>query len=255
VIRDEAEFRRVLADAFDLASRGQAIVTIGVQPTEPATAYGYIRVGEPLPPPRGGRPYRTVFHRAERFVEKPALAQAREYVESGQYRWNAGMFIWAFATIIEGLQRHQPEFYEACQRWFQAASKQSKLARVLARDYPELRKVSIDYALMEHAQNVVVADGDFGWDDVGSWDAMARHLKPDAAGNVAIGELVHVDAARNIVVDARSSGQTPVALVAQRDTVVVLTDDAILVVPKTETQRIKDLVRRLAAHRKLRALT
>src|SRR5213593_2966707 len=180
VIPEEKKFQQVLLDGFDLASRGQAIVTIGIQPTEPATGYGYIQVGEPLPPPQGVKPYKTTFYRAQRFVEKPHFDRAVEYVNSGQYRWNAGMFIWSFVTITEGLQKHQPEMYAACQRWFKVANHPSKLARVLAKEYPEIKKISIDYALMEHAQNVVVADGDFDWDDLGSWNALARHIKPDA---------------------------------------------------------------------------
>ena len=255
VIPGEKRFQRVLNDCFDLAVRGQAIVTIGIQPTEPATAYGYIRVGDALPSPRGRKPYRTVFHRAEKFVEKPGLAQAVEYVNSGRFRWNAGMFIWAFVTITEGLQQHQPEMYEACQRWFKAADVPGRLARVLARDYPGLRKTSIDYALMEHARNVVVADGDFGWDDLGSWNALARHLKADAEGNVALGDLIQVDAARNIVVDARSRQRTPIALVGQRDAIVVLTDDSVLVTHKSQSHQLKDLVRKLADHKKYRVLT
>src|SRR5437667_7288050 len=151
VIPENNKFQRVLGDCFDLAARGQAIVTIGINPSEPATVYGYIRVGEALPPPQGAKPYPTTFYRAERFVEKPQFDQALEYVSSGRYRWNAGMFIWGFVTITEALQQHQPEMYEACQRWFKVANKPAKLARVLAREYPAVKKISIDYALMEHA--------------------------------------------------------------------------------------------------------
>src|SRR5262245_47380459 len=117
IIPEEKKFQTVLNDAFDLASRGQAIVTIGIKPTEPATGYGYIQVGEPLPPPHGVKAYKTVFHRAEQFIEKPSYEMALNYLQSGQYRWNAGMFIWSFVTVTEGLQKHQPEMYEACQRW------------------------------------------------------------------------------------------------------------------------------------------
>src|SRR5579859_4416050 len=159
VIPEEKKFQQVLADAFDLASRGQAIVTIGIKPTEPATGYGYIRVGEPLPPPQGVKGYKTPFYRAEQFVEKPDFNKALEYLNSGQYRWNAGMFIWSFVTITEGLQKHQPEMYAACQRWFKVAASPPKLTKILAKEYHELKKISIDYALMEHAQNVIVADG------------------------------------------------------------------------------------------------
>ena len=167
VIPEEKKFQQVLGDCFDLASRGQAIVTIGIKPTEPATGYGYIHVGEPLPPPQGLKPYKTVFFRAGRFVEKPNLEKALEYVNSGDYRWNAGMFIWSFVTVTEGLQKHQPEMYDACQRWFAAVKHPAKLKKVLAKEYPSIKKVSIDYALMEQAQNVVAAEGAFEWDDLG----------------------------------------------------------------------------------------
>src|SRR3989454_643168 len=179
VIPEEKKFQQVLRDAFDLASRGQAIITIGIKPTEPATGYGYIRVGEPLPPPPGVKAYKTVFHRVEQFVEKPYFEKALEYVNSGQYRWNAGMFIWSFVTITEGLQKHQPEMYEACQRWFKVAGTPAKLNKVVAKEYPEVKKISIDYALMEQAQNVIVADGAFEWDDLGSWTALSR-LMPNS---------------------------------------------------------------------------
>src|SRR5881394_949367 len=145
VIPEEKKFQQVLSDAFDLASRGQAIVTIGIKPTEPATGYGYIHVGEPLPPPSGVEPYKTTFFKAERFVEKPNLERAVEYVSSGQYRWNAGMFVWSFVTITQGLEKHQPEMAAACQRWFKVAGT-PKLGKVLAKEYPGIKRVSIDYA-------------------------------------------------------------------------------------------------------------
>lgn len=246
IITEPKKFQQVLADAFDLASRGQAIVTIGIPPTEPATGFGYIQVGEPLPPPHGVKKYKTVFHRAEQFVEKPNFDRALEYLNSGRHRWNAGMFIWSFVTITEGLQKHQPEMYAACQRWFSAAGSPAQLAKLLARDYPELKPLSIDYALLEHAQNVVVADGNFAWDDLGSWTAWARHLKADAAGNCALADFVHVDGARNVIFDARTKHRTPIAVVGLRDAICVQTDDAVLLAHKSQAQKVKDLVRKLA---------
>lgn len=256
VIPDTKNFQQTLLDGFDLASRGQAIVTIGIKPTEPATGYGYIRVGEALPPPQGCKPYKTVFHRAEQFKEKPNYETALDYLQSGHYRWNAGMFIWSFVTITQGLQSHQPEMFAACQRWFAAASSPAKLAKVLAREYPEIRKISIDYALMEKAQNVVVADGTFDWDDLGSWNALSRHLKPDAEGNCAQAEFLHIDAARNLIFDARSKSlRTPICVVGLRDSIVVQTDDATLVAHKSQSQKIKELVRRLGEDPKYARLT
>ncbi len=253
VIPDVKQFQQTLADSFDLASRGQVIVTIGIKPTEPATGYGYIQVGNALPPPQGVKAYKTAFFKAEKFVEKPNYETALGYVNSGQYRWNAGMFIWSFVTITQGLEKHQPEMAAACQRWFKVAGT-PKLDKVLAREYPEIKKVSIDYALMEHAQNVVVADGVFAWDDLGSWTALARHLKPDAAGNCARADFVEVDAARNIIFDARTKNRTPIAVVGLRDSILVQTDDAVLLAHKSQAQKIKELVKKLAEskeHRKL----
>ncbi len=255
VVPDEKKFQQVLNDSFDLAARGQAIITIGIKPTEPATGYGYIRVGETLPPPPGVKAYKTLFHRAEQFVEKPHFDRALEYLNTGQYRWNAGMFIWSFVTVTEGLQKHQPEMYAACQRWFKVANQPAKLAKVLAREYPEIKRVSIDYALMEHAQNVIVADGAFDWDDLGAWNALARHLKPDPEGNCAVADFIHVDAARNLIYDARTKDRrTPIAVVGLRDSILVQTDDAVLLAHKSQAQKVKELVKKLAEDAKLRRL-
>lgn len=254
IIPEEKKFQQILSDSFDLASRGQVIVTIGIKPTEPATGYGYIHVGEALPPPHAVKSYKTTFFKAERFVEKPFYEKAREYVDSGQYRWNAGMFIWSFVTITQGLEKHQPEMAAACQRWFKVANQPARLDRALAKDYPDLKRISIDYALMEHAQNVVVADGSFEWDDVGSWTALGRHLKQDSAGNAAVADFIHVDAARNIVYDARIKNRTPIAIVGLRDSIVVQTDDATLVAHKSQAQKVKELVQKLAEDKKLKKL-
>ncbi len=253
VIPEEKKFQQVLADSFDLAGRGQIIVTIGIKPTEPATGFGYIRLGNTLPPPQGVKPFKTTFFKAEQFVEKPNFDRALEYVNSGQYRWNAGMFLWSFVTITQGLEKHQPELAAACQRWFKVAGT-PKLGPLLAKEYPGLKKISIDYALMEHAQNVVVADGAFAWDDLGSWNALARHLKPDAEGNCAVGDFVHVDGARNIIFDARTKNRTPIAVVGLRDAILVQTDDAVLLAHKSQAQKVRELVRKLSESKEYKGL-
>jgi mannose-1-phosphate guanylyltransferase len=254
VIPDEKKFQQILGDAFDLAARGQAIVTIGIKPTEPATGYGYIRVGNELPAPDGAKKYKTTFFKAEQFVEKPNFERALGYLNSGQYRWNAGMFVWSFVTVTNGLEKHQPEMFAACQRWFKVANKPAKLAKVLAKEYPVIKKISIDYALMEHAQNVIVADGTFEWDDLGAWPALARHLKADAEGNCAVADFIHVDAARNIIYDARTKNKTPITVVGLRDSILVQTDDAVLLAHKSQAQKVKELVRKLGDDSKLKKL-
>ncbi len=254
VIPEEKKFLQVLSDAFDLAGRGQVMVTIGIKPTEPATGYGYIRTGVALPPPAGVKKYKTTFYKAEQFVEKPYYDKAVEYVNSGEYRWNAGMFIWSFVTITQALAMHQPELAESCQRWFKAASSPAKLAKVLEKEYPNIKKISVDYALMEKAQNVVVADGSFAWDDLGSWTALARHVKPDAEGNCAVAEFIHVDGARNIIFDARQKNRTLITVVGLRDSILVATDDSILLAHKSQAQKIKELVAKLSERKEYKHL-
>jgi mannose-1-phosphate guanylyltransferase len=254
VIPDEKKFQQVLSDAFEVAAQGQAIVTIGIQPNEPATGYGYSQTGAQLPTPSGAKKTKTIFYKAERFVEKPNYETALEYVNSGQYRWNAGMFVWSFITVTNGLEKHQPEMFAACQRWFKVANNPAKLAKILAKEYPAIKKISIDFALMEKAQNVIVADGAFEWDDLGAWPALARHLKPDAEGNCAVGDFIHVDAARNIIYDARTKNRTPIAVVGLRDSILVQTDDAVLLAHKSQAQKIKELVKKLGEDAKLKKL-
>jgi mannose-1-phosphate guanylyltransferase len=165
------------------------------------------------------------------------------------------MFVWSFVTIANAWEKHQPEMNAACHRWFAAAANGPRaLDRVLAKEYPEIRKISVDYALMERAHNVVVADGDFDWDDLGAWPALARHVKQDSEGNAIVGQVVHVDSARNVVYDARTRNRTPITLVGVKDSIVVLSDDATLVAAKSESQKIKELVRKLAADPKLKKL-
>lgn len=256
VIPNEKDFQRVLADAFDLAARGQVIVAIGIKPTGPETGYGYIQHDlKELPAPAGAKAYRTRFFRAEQFVEKPPLEKAEAYVAAGNYRWNAGMFVWSFVTVTNGLEKHAPAMNAACQRWFAAAAKSpAALNRVLAKEYPDIRKISVDFALMEKAQNVVVADGAFEWDDLGAWPALARHVKQDAEGNAAAADLIHFDSARNVVYDARTKNRSPIALVGVKDSIIVLAEDSTLIAAKSESQKIKELVKKLAADPKLKRL-
>src|SRR5205085_425950 len=152
-------------------------------------------------------------------------------------------------------QKHQPEMYEACQRWFKVAGTPAKLNKVLAKEYPSIRKISIDYALMEHAANVLVADGAFEWDDLGSWTALGRHLKADPEGNCAVADFIHVDAARNIIYDARTTDRrTPIAVVGLRDSILVQTDDATLLAHKSQAQKVKELVKKLAENKDYKEL-
>jgi mannose-1-phosphate guanylyltransferase len=268
VIPDGQAFARVLSDAFAVAEATGALATIGIAPTEPATGYGYIRLGErltaqaadPLAPATSSaaassHTLETPFYRVERFVEKPPYDKAVEYLESGRYRWNAGMFVWTFEALAAGLRAHRPDMHAACLRWADVGRTAPALARLLAADYPSLEKISIDYALMERAEDVVVADASFAWDDLGSWTALARHIPAYAQVNCAVADLVQIDSAGNLVFDARSERRrTPIALVGLRDVIVVHTDDAVLVASKRDAQKVKELVQRLAEDERLKRL-
>jgi mannose-1-phosphate guanylyltransferase len=234
----------VLIDSMALAKREPALITIGIQPHEPATGYGYIQIGNKLAKSLA-RSLKSTFFTAKKFVEKPNLATAKRYLKSGDYRWNAGMFIWSHETIAAELCRQQPKLFAAAEKW-RGIRGLAKLNAALARDYPKLEKISVDYAIMENAQNIVCADGAFSWDDLGSWPALARHLKLDAAGNCAVGDLVQVDSANNVVFDARTRNHAPIALVGISEMIVVLADDAMLVARKSESQKIKQIVAHLA---------
>ena len=249
VIPDAAKFQQVLSDAFDVAAAQPVIVTIGIHPTSPETGYGYIQSGEQISTPSGNQIPITRFFNAQRFVEKPNLETAQRYLAEGNYRWNAGMFVWSYQTIQRALTDHQPEIASAAERWRLAAQHgHESLVSVLASEYPSVKKISIDFAVMEKARNVVVADGAFDWDDLGAWPALSRHLKLDADGNALVGSVVQVGAAGNIVYDARKKNRTPITLVGVKDSIVVVTDDTMLVAARGEAQRIKELVKLLAGN-------
>lgn len=239
-IHDVEGYRRVVGDALKLAAAQNVLLTIGIQPTSPHTGFGYIQVGEELPTASA-----TKFWKARRFVEKPDLQKAEEFLASGDYRWNAGMFVWSFRAVAEAFHKHQSTLWDACVR-IQASTTKS-FARVLAREYAKMEKISVDYAIMEKADNVVVANGDFDWDDVGDWPAIGRHYEKDASGNVARGEFVGLDASDCIVVGDKKH---MVAVIGVRDLVIVHTADATLVCHKNEAQRVREVVKQLAAEKK-----
>jgi len=227
---DVKAFRRVLKDACRAAATSDSIVTMGVAPNHPATGFGYIRVGKPA-----ALETDTVFFHAVKFVEKPDAATARRYLKTGKYVWNAGMFVWRVATMKAALAGRTPELAEMEREIAVAAEP----AAVLARRYPALPKISIDYAVMEKANNILVSRGDFGWDDVGTWAAADRHLRTDARRNVAKGVVTLLDCENTVAV----ADGPEIAALGVKDLVVVTTKDHVLVAAK---DRVQDLKRILA---------
>ncbi len=238
IMADAAAFRRILADSFSAAAASGSIVTIGVEPDYPATGFGYIDGGDAV-----DFGTETKFLRARRFVEKPDAETAARYVAAGNFRWNAGMFIWHVRTMREAIARHAPDLLTVVDAPAEAETPAALDAR-LAELYPSLRKISVDYAVMEKCDNIVMATGSFGWDDVGSWPSIEKHFTLDDAGNLAIGKVESRDSSRNIVVSQGGGGRL-VALLGCDDLIVVQTEKATLVCPKARAQELKELVRQI----------
>lgn len=247
VIEEREGFQKVLKAAFEVAEAEPVLVTLGIGPTEPATGYGYIQKGKPLREV-SGRPVYEV----RRFVEKPDLEKAKEYLASGEYFWNGGMFVWSVNSIEKAFAEWAPSLYQGLREVETRLDAGEDFEGTLDVLYPGLEKISIDYAIMEKASAVVALEATFDWDDVGEWPAVARHFPADENGNVCRGEAVVQGGSNNIVI---SGGNHLIALVGTEDLIVVHTDDATLVCPRNKAQEIKDMVKRLAADPKYSKLT
>lgn len=240
-IHDTEGFQKTLNAAFQAAdSDASALVTIGIQPTFPATSYGYLkRSGTITNTAEGDAPC----YQVERFVEKPDKATAETYLAEGGYYWNAGMFIWQLSAITAELERNTPGLWAAVQAIGTALNAGQPLADCLAEHYPKLEKISIDYAVMEKARNVQMIPSGFDWDDVGEWPAIARHTQQDAAGNTIKGNALIDDGKNNIVVG--EDGHLTV-LIGMDDLIVVQTPDATLICPREKAQALKATVRKIS---------
>ena len=246
VIHDAEGFRRALETAFASAESEDALVTIGIEPRYPATGYGYIHKGKEMED-KGDTP---VF-RVNRFVEKPDMEQAQRYVESGEYFWNAGMFIWRASVIAAALEKHAPALWAVFDTVCAGLEKGAELDELLEAHYPELEKISIDFAVMEKAERVLTVKGNFDWDDVGEWPAVARHQEADEQGNVVRGQALIQEGRGNIVWN--ESGHLT-ALIGVDDLIVVQSPDATLVCHKSKAQEVKRLVQQIEKNPELRHL-
>lgn len=237
LIGDLPIFQKTLRQALHVAQVEEALITIGIPPREASSAYGYIETG-------GESAHRgeVDFLRVKRFVEKPDASTAAAYLAAGNYLWNSGMFIWSLQTLEKAFAAFYPALAECLQEWGAAADDEG-LQRLLERDFPGMKKISIDYALMEKAQNILVCPGRFSWDDVGSWTALDAHLPKDEAGNAVLGDVVALDADRNIVV----SPNHLTALIGVEDLVVAQAEGVTLICPKARAQEIKQLLAKLTA--------
>lgn len=233
LVTKEKEFRTVLAAAAEAAARESAIVTLGIRPDWPCPSYGYIERGGPcgidLP---GG----IVAHEVECFREKPSPEIAAEYLENGNFSWNAGIFIWSLPTLRGELSRHCP----GLAAFIDELGAAEDFDAVVRDEFPKQEKISIDFALMENADRVLNIEADVGWDDVGGWPSVAKYLDSDERGNAFRGPFLGIDSANNIVYS--ETGDTIAALLGVSDLIVVQTVDALLVADRNDADAIKKLV-------------
>lgn len=240
-ITDEAEFRRVLERALKTAESGR-VTTVGIVPTRPETGYGYIEVGEPI---EGAGTDKGAAKSVARFVEKPDRARAEQFLAGGKHLWNAGMFFFRASDMAKLVEQHLPELAAGVAKIDDAARTGSG-TDVLKAIFPTLPSVSIDHGVMEKAAGLAVVPGEFGWNDVGSWQSAWELGSPDASGNALSAGAVAIDAKNNLV-RTLGNGKKVVALVGVNDLVVVETEDALLVIPRERAQDVRLVVEALKA--------
>ena len=232
VMGDLDVFSATLKGGMDLAEQNDILVTIGIEPTSPSTGFGYIESGESFQSAES-----IEFRKAVRFVEKPDEATASKYLASGKFYWNSGMFIWSVQSLEKAFSAHCPEMAELMNQLTRYA-REGKIVEGMDATYPNLGKISVDYALMEKADNIVMACGTFAWDDVGSWPALESHFDQDECGNTKIGQAEMLNADGNIIY----SKDRLTAVIGVKDLIVVQADGVTLVCPKDRAQDIKQMV-------------
>ncbi len=236
-VTEEGRFRDALVAAVLTARRGQ-LVTIGLVPSYPETGFGYIERGELFDRQVGQDIFGVV-----RFTEKPPLERAREFVASGRYYWNAGYFVWSLERILGEFKRQLPETYEQLE--IAAEAIESGADDVARHAWSQIKPVTIDVGIMEHARDVAVIPCDLGWSDIGSWAALYDLLPQDAQNNATLGRGQHIglNTSNSLIC---SQGQL-VATIGLDDMIVVATKDAVLVLPKSRAQEVSALVKELRA--------
>ncbi|MFT5144342.1 MAG: mannose-1-phosphate guanylyltransferase [Rhodothermales bacterium] len=236
VIENVRRFQEVLQIAVEAAQENGALVTIGIEPTHPATGYGYIQF-------EASDDEELQAHRVKTFAEKPNLDTAERFLDSGDFLWNSGMFVWRAQTIIDSIESLMPDLFEAFQP-FEAAIGSASEQKALEHSFSSCRSISIDYGVMERAQKVYVVPGSFGWSDVGDWRAVYDLSDKDKHGNALLGETVVHSSSRCLV----ASEKRLVVLVGMHDAMVIDTEDAVLVCNRENSQEVKVVVDYLHAN-------
>ena len=235
LIKYESMFINTLKDACDIARDNGNLVTIGIMPTYPETGYGYIKIN---PNARQEQSYRV--YPVDCFVEKPDLETAKEYLKSGEYLWNSGMFVWKASSLLQNLDKWLPNIYQGLLK-IEDAINTAWQDELLEQIYREFESISIDYGVMEKAQNIYILPGTFGWDDVGNWLAIERINSTNELGNIVNGNIISVDT-KDCIIEGM---EKLIAVVGLKDIIIVDTQDATLICDKEHTQDIKKVIENL----------
>ncbi|MDA0987440.1 MAG: mannose-1-phosphate guanylyltransferase [Bacteroidetes bacterium] len=233
IIKDVDEFNTVIESAVDVASKTSALVTIGIKPNRPDTGYGYIQFDEKVVKTKNHH----TSYKVKAFAEKPNIETAQKFLESGEFLWNSGMFVWRCDAILNEIKKSLPELYnflDSLKDSIGTNLMDSKISDI----YSKIKSISIDHGVMEKSENVLVFKGNFGWNDVGSWDEVVRLSEKDENGNTVQGNIVMIDTKNSFLY----SSNKIIATVGVEDLIVINTDDAILICKKNESQNVKKIV-------------
>lgn len=235
------EYLKTLQAAAKLAYNNEVLVSIGVKPRYPHTGLGHIKRGEKVSVENG-----KIFYKVDKFVEKPPIALAKKYTKSGKYYWNAGQFVWKAENIIKAVADHAPEIKSNLDDISEKIGTNEEKSQ-LVRSYKKMPKISIDYAVIENATNMLVVDGGFDWTDIGDWNEVWKNLKKDKDNNVIIdgdepgGEIINIDSNDSLI---HKDGRL-IALIDVDDIVIVDMKDVLLVCSKSKSQNVKKIVNKL----------
>lgn len=236
IIQDEDGFIHILKTASEIASEGDNLVTLGITPTYPETGYGYIESSRDIKERNG-----LEVHKVNKFVEKPNLETAQQYLDSGNFFWNSGIFAWKTSVIRNYIQIHMPQMHEILETMKLELLAGNDRNEVVLREFPRMPDQSIDYGIMEKVDNIYVIPCVFGWDDVGSWTALERINDLDENGNVIKGNILNLDTKRCII---ESNGKL-IATLGIEDLIIVDTEDVTLICTKDKAQEVKVLLKEL----------
>ncbi|WP_337103797.1 mannose-1-phosphate guanylyltransferase [Paenibacillus sp. YIM B09110] len=236
IIKDEDEFLRIIPVAIKVASYNDNIVTLGITPHYPETGYGYLEsMGE----------HEKIddmdVHRVRRFIEKPTLEDAQRYIQAGRFYWNSGIFVWKTNTVFKNIKRHLPEVHDILSN-IQLVLGEPNEKDVIGSEFYKMPEESIDYGIMEKADDIYVIPCRLGWDDVGSWTVLDRINERDKDGNVTIGNTLVIDTKRSII---ESNSHKLIATLGIEDLIIIDTDDVTLICTKDKAQEVKRLLKEL----------